>query len=178
MKASVYIAVSLDGFIAKPDGDIDWLHNPDYTIEGEDMGYHEFSTSYDCLLMGKNSFEKVASFGFWPYEGKRAVVLSRTLKELPADLQQHAELSSLEIKELVEKLESEGVKHLYVDGGKLIQSFLNESLITDITLTQIPILLGDGVPLFGQGGVESKVELVMSKAFENGFVQSTYKVLP
>jgi dihydrofolate reductase len=177
MKATVYIATSVDGFIAKSDGDIEWLHNPDYAIEGEDMGYAEFTSSYDCLLMGKNSFEKVHSFGFWPYEGKRTVVLSKSLKDLPKELADKAELSSLGIRDLVSKLESEGVKHLYVDGGSLIQSFLKEKMITDIIITQIPILLGDGISLFAKGGIENQLELIESKSYPNGFVQNRFKVL-
>jgi len=181
MKVSVFIATSLDGFIARKNGDIDWLMaagNPDDT---EDYGYKEFSDTVDCMVMGRNSMEIVTSFiatgaAEWPYEGKRVVVLSNTLKQAPAQLADKVELYSGSLTELVQRLEHEGCKRLYIDGGKTIQSFLHEGLITDLTITKIPVLLGEGLPLFGNAGQDIKLKHVKTEAYPGGFVQSSYEI--
>ncbi len=144
MKVSVYIGISLDGYIARPDGDIEWLMAADTSNGAEDLGYEAFSASVDCIIMGRNSFEKVLTFPEWPYAGKRIIVLSRTLKAVPAELEEHVTLYAGPIKELVEQLENDGCQRLYIDGGTTIQSFLNEGLITDLCITRVPVLLGEG----------------------------------
>ena len=176
MRVSVYIATSLDGFIARKNGDIDWLMAADNSDGAEDYGYKEFSGSVDCLVMGRKSLEKVMTFPDWPYEGKRVVVLSNTMKEVPPKVAGKVELYSGSLQALVDKLESEGCNRLYVDGGKTIQSFLHDRLITDLTITKIPILLGEGMPLFGNTGHDMKLKHIKTEAYPSGFVKSTYEI--
>lgn len=121
MKTIVYIAQSLDGFIAKKDGDITWLEefpNPD----GSDFGFSDFMKKIDALLMGRNTYEKVLTFEFWPYE-KPVYVISNTIKVVPENLEGKVFIVRGEILEILESLENKGLKSIYVDGGKLIQSF-------------------------------------------------------
>jgi len=177
VKISVYIGISLDGFIAREDGDIDWLMAADTSSGAEDLGYEAFSDSVDCMIMGRNSFEKVRSFPEWPYEGKRLIVLSRTLKAVPAELDDNVALYAGPISELVKQLEKEGCQRLYIDGGKTIQSFLNEGLITDLNITRVPVLLGEGLSLFGKTKQDIQLKHIATTTFENGFVQSTYDVV-
>lgn len=172
---SVYIATSLDGFIARPDGNIDWLMAASAPDDPNDYGYADFMNSVDVLVMGRNSFEKVLTFGAWPYE-KRVIVMSRLLEAIPADLDGKVDLFSGTPQELAAKLQSEGVKKVYVDGGKLIQSFLREGLIRDMIITQIPILIGDGIPLFGPLAEDVKLTLVEAKGYASGFVQVKYEI--
>lgn len=176
IEASVFIATSLDGFIARPDGNIDWLHEGEQ-IEGEDFGYQAFFDSVDALIMGRNTMQMVLSFGSWPYEDKRVIILSNSLKELPEQLAGKVELYSGPIKDLMAALQGDGCKRVYVDGGKTIQSFLNQSLITDLTITRIPILLGMGISLFE--GLEKEVPLkhISTISYENGFVSSRYEIV-
>jgi dihydrofolate reductase len=133
------------------------------------------------MLMGRNSMEMVMGFiatgvAEWPYEGKRVVVLSNTLKQAPAQLADKVELYSGSLTELAQRLEHEGCKRLYIDGGKTIQSFLHEGLITDLTITTIPVLLGEGLPLFGNTGRDIKLKHVKTEAYASGFVQSSYEI--
>ena len=176
MKVSVFIATSLDGYIAKPDGSIDWLMDKRYELEGEDFGYQELYDTCDLLVMGRNSFEKVAGFDEWPYPGKRVIVLSRTLKVLPKNID-NVELFSGSITELIEMLTMQNSKHIYIDGGQVIQAFLEEGVVTDMTITTIPILLGEGIKLFGALSKEKHIKLLSAKGYDNGFVQSRYEVL-
>lgn len=176
MKISAYIATSLDGYIARPNGDINWLMEADDSGGKEDYGYKEFSDSVDCMIIGRNTMDIVMGFPEWPYEGKRVVVLSNTLKEVPSQLQYKAELYSGSLTELVTKLKNDECKRLYIDGGKTIQSFINEKLITDITITKIPVLLGDGISLFGKTEHDIKLKHIETKSYASGFVKSTYNV--
>ena len=176
MKISAYIATSLDGYIARPNGDINWLMEADDSGGKEDYGYKEFSDSVDCMIIGRNTMDIVMGFPEWPYEGKRVVVLSNTLKEVPSQLQYKAELYSGPLTELVTKLKNDECKRLYIDGGKTIQSFINEKLITDITITKTPVLLGDGISLFGKTEHDIKLKHIETKSYASGFVKSTYNV--
>jgi dihydrofolate reductase len=176
MQASVFIATSLDGFIARKNGAVDWLMAADTSDTSQDYGYGEFFGSVDCMVMGRNSMEVVLSFGEWPYEGKRVIVLSTTLTEAPAELAGKIELYSGSITDLANRLEEEGHKRLYIDGGKTIQSFINEELITDLTINTIPILLGEGLRLFGETKHDIKLKHIETKSYPNGFVMSTYEI--
>lgn len=176
--ASVYIATSLDGFISKPDGDIDWLHQANSLVpHGEDCGYAKFMEKVDVLVMGRNTYERVITFDPWPYTGYDVVVLSTQQVTVPTHLSTSVVASSEPPMKLLERLANRGVRHVYVDGGKTIQSFLADGLIHQITITVIPVLLGSGRPLFATDGREQKLELLSSKAYKFGFVQSTYRVL-
>lgn len=152
MKSSVYIAISLDGYIARMGGELDWLDMFDSSIpKGEDLGYYQFIDSVDVLVMGRNTFDKVLSFGVsWPYGNKQVVVLSRNKIDIPAELSASVSHSSESPGILSNRLKEAGAKRIYVDGGITIQRFLAEGLITDLNITIIPIILGGGIPLFGE----------------------------
>lgn len=171
----VFIAASLDGFIARADGDIDWL--TPFATGGEDTGYDAFMASVDGVVMGRGTFEKVLSFGAWPFS-EPVIVSSRTLSQndLRADLDGKLRISSLAPRPLMEALAADGWKRAYVDGGKLIQSFLREGLISDIILTRIPVLLGEGIPLFGKMDGDITLRHVETRTFASGLVQSKYSI--
>ena len=177
LQASVYIATSLDGFIARPNGDLDWLIGDSGTQSDGDFGYQAFMDTVDVVVMGRNTFEKVLTFGAWPYSGRRVAVLSRSLSELPAGLPANVELILPAPNEVIAHLEAQGAKHLYIDGGLTIQAFLSAGLITDLIITRIPILIGEGIPLFGALSHDIKLEHIETRPFENGFVQSKYRPL-
>jgi dihydrofolate reductase len=174
-KVSVFIATSVDGFIARPDGDVSWLHDGEQ-LEGEDYGYHQFMESVDTLVMGRNSFEKVLEFGDWPYE-KPVIVLSRSLTKLPEQLRDRVKIDTSSPAELADKLAQEGIRHIYLDGGRVIQSFLRAGLVDDMVLTRIPVLLGQGLPLFGELSEDVNLRHVSTQSWHNGLVQSKYQVI-
>jgi dihydrofolate reductase len=177
MKASVYIATSLDGFIARKDGGLDWLDDANANVpDDEDLGYQAFMESVDTLVMGRKTYAKVLSFGQWPYGKTPVIVLSHKQMSFPTDIPDTVTCSSEKPSALLERLAAEGVEHVYVDGGATIQGFLAEGLVDDITLTVIPILLGEGIKLFGP--LEKDIYLTHdhTKAYEFGFVQTTYQV--
>ncbi|WP_424351606.1 dihydrofolate reductase family protein, partial [Lutimonas sp.] len=148
-KNSVFIATSLDGYIADQDGGIDWLHsipNPDQI----DMGYGEFMAQTDALIMGRTTFETVCGFDMdWPYK-KPVFVLSNSMRSIPKAYEDKAALVKGSLKEILYKINAKGYRSLYIDGGRTIQSFLSEDLIDEMTITIIPILLGGGIPLFSK----------------------------
>ncbi|MBO9551755.1 dihydrofolate reductase family protein [Pseudomonas sp.] len=174
-KASVFIATSLDGFIAREDGDIDWLLGA--TQSTDDHGYAAFMAGIDALVMGRGTFEKVAGFDAWLYPGTRVVVVSTTLQALPAIPGAQVELHPGPIPALLEHLQGSGANSLYVDGGKLIQGFLREGLINELTITRIPVLLGRGIPLFGELVKDVPLQHLRTTSYASGFVQSTYEVI-
>lgn len=184
MKCSVFIATSADGYIATEDGDVDWLETAGNSeaspTDNPDMGFAEYFSTVDCLIMGRKCMEKIASFELtdeqWPYGDRRIIVLSRTLREPPPNLQGRVELYGGEILPLIEDLEKQGVKHAYVDGGATITSFLNLELINEICLTRAPLLLGGGIPLFGKTDRQITLENASATAFANDFVQVRYTV--
>ena len=177
IKCSVYIATSVDGFIAKSDGDIDWLQRPEYAAsEMAGLRYDDFIATVDTLVMGRNTFEKALSFSRWPYEGILVVVLTSREMIVPEPLQGKVSVKSGAPAQIVSQLASEGKTHLYIDGGITIQRFLEARLIHEITITRIPILLGGGIPLFGLTGIEQPLRLIEAVASENGFVQVRYEV--
>jgi dihydrofolate reductase len=174
---SVFIATSLDGFIARKDGSIDWLTNAATVDENEDYGYKVFLDSVDTLVMGHNTFKLVMTFKEWPYAGKKVVVLSHERLAIPEYLMDKVEVSDFTPTELVHRLSEDGTRHIYIDGGKTIQSFLSAGLVHEITITRVPILIGSGIPLFGELARDTKLQLVDSQVFKNGFVQSKYRIV-
>ena len=172
----VYIAVSIDGFIARPDGGLDWLMKQ--PTAGEDYGYDAFMASVDGLIMGRASYEKVLTFAEWPYR-KPVVVLSRTLAggDVPASLAGRVRISDATPAEVMETLSAEGWRRAYVDGGQIVQSFLRDGLIRDLTLTRIPILLGSGRPLFGRLDRDIDLRHVQTTAHPSGLVHSRYEII-
>lgn len=170
MRASVFIAASVDGFIARRDGGLDWL--PSVV---EEHGYDGFIASVDALIIGRGTFETVLGFGAWPYGTKRVIVLSSR----PLDLGQaggKAEQMAGPPTEIVARLAAQGVRHAYVDGGVTIQRFLRAGLIHRLIITRIPVLLGSGIPLFGALDADVKLHHVSTREFPSGLVQSEYAV--
>jgi dihydrofolate reductase len=163
IKVSVFIATSLDGYIARPDGDVSWLEDVDPFGEGDDGGFGQFFGSVDVLVMGRGTFEKVLEFDPWPYGTKPVIVLSKSLTEIPEKLR--------------DRVRIDASKKVYLDGGMVIQSFLREGLVDDMVLTVIPVLIGEGVPLFGDLEKDIKLRLLETRSWENGVVQSKYQVL-
>lgn len=175
--ASVFIATSLDGFIAREDGSIDWLNDANGLIpKGEDCGYSAFMSTIDTIVMGRKSFEKVLSFGEWPYGKTPLVVLSRNKLDIPEALSQTVSWSAGTPKELTVRLAAAGAKRLYVDGGITIQRFLSAGLVKDLVLTVIPVLIGAGKPLFGPLQHDILLKHISTRTYDFGFVQSTYEV--
>lgn len=175
MNASVFIATSLDGFIARPDGNIDWLGEP--SGDEEDHGYEAFMASVDYLVMGRNTYEKVLSFGIpWPYT-KPVIVLTNRPLEIADEMAASVEAMSGSPAEIVARLKERGASHLYIDGGKTIQDFLSAGLIQRLIITRIPILLGTGIPLFGDLPHDIRVRHVATGTFRGGLVQSEYEVV-
>ncbi len=177
MKITVYIATSLDGFIARPDGDIEWLHNPDYVLaDGNDMGFGALMESIDYLVMGSGSYEKVRSFDIpWPYE-KPVIVLSSRPQDIPAELASKVSQMAGDPAEIVQSLKAQGAQHIYLDGGKTVQDFLSAGLVSELIITQIPILLGEGIPLFGPLPADIHLSHQQTQSYANGMVQSHYLV--
>lgn len=172
MKASVFIATSLDGFIARQDGALDWLP----ADGGEPHGYNEFMATVDALVIGRKTFETVLTFAEWPYGKKPVVVLSSR----PADLVWPAgavcDAMSGTPHEVVARLSQRGMKHLYIDGGVTIQRFLEAGLIQRLIITRIPVLLGSGIPLFGSVSRDIRLEHVATRSYQSGLVQSEYLI--
>lgn len=177
MKASVFIATSLDGFIARENGGLDWLPGIGTGPAEEDYGYKEFMDSVDALVMGRHSYEKVLTFGQWPYEDKPVVVLSSRSVDIPEKIAPWVTSMSGAPAEIVARLSEQGKKHLYVDGGKTIQTFLDARLIQQLIITRIPILLGSGIPLFGPLRRDVNLRHAGTRQYASGLVQSTYEVL-
>ena len=172
MRASAFIATSLDGFIARANGELDWLVGSG-TGSGEDYGYATFIAAVDTIVMGRGTYDKVLTFDAWPYPGKRVVVLSNhPIAPAPAGADvRHMRGSP---REVVEALSAEGATHAYVDGGKTVQGFLDAGLIQRLIVTRVPVLLGEGIPLFGKTARDIPLRHVSTRAFESGFVQSEY----
>jgi dihydrofolate reductase len=172
-KISVYIAASLDGFIARKNGEIDFLTAAGEG--GEDYGYVEFISSVDLLVMGSHTYEKALSFTSWPYSDKKVIVLSSRGLVLPKELKDKVEVLNRSPRDLVDALTRRSIQHVYLDGGRTIQLFLKEGLVDEMTITIIPVLIGEGLPLFGRLVQDLKFQLIGSKSFKNGFVQNKYR---
>jgi len=173
MNCKVYIATSIDGFIATKDGGVDWLmeiENPN----NDDFGFADFIEGVDALVMGRNTFEKVLTFGDWVYS-KPVYVLSSTLKSIPESLYGKAFLIGGDIKDVLHTLENKGLTNLYIDGGKVIQSFLELDLIDEMTITRIPRVLGEGIPLFESMSNCIKFSHVKTEVLLDELVKTHYK---
>lgn len=172
-KNKVFIATSLDGYIADKNGGIDWLHsipNPDNI----DMGYGAFIAQVDALVMGRTTFETVCGFDMdWPYE-KPVFVMSNSLAHIPREYEGKAELVKGSLKDILEQIHNKGYYSLYIDGGKTIRSFLEEDLIDEMTITIIPCLLGGGIPLFSELPKRLDFEYVDSEIFLGKLVQNRF----
>ena len=178
VKCSVFIATSMDGFIARQDGGLDWLPGSDgeSSETDEDHGYSEFFASIDALVMGRHTYEMVCSFGEWPYT-KEVIVMSRAYPRELVELREGVKGTSLSPQELLARLAENGIRHVYVDGGRTIQGFLAAGLIQEMTITRIPVLIGEGIPLFGPLDDDIQLQHLGTKAYANGLVQSRYAVM-
>lgn len=169
----VFIATSLDGYIADKNGGIDWLHNipnPDNL----DMGYSNFMLGIDAIVMGRNTFETVCGFDInWPYNVP-VFVLSNSLQTIPEKFKDKAELVKGDLAKIVAQINALGHQNLYIDGGKTIQSFLNQNLINEITITLIPIILGVGIPLFTNINKALHLQCVETILYSNHIVQNKF----
>lgn len=169
-RCSVFIAVSLDGYIAREDGGIDWLSIVQQ--EGEDYGYKAFADTCDTLVMGRNTYDTALGFDAWPYEGKRLVVLTHN----PPPPRHGEAFFAGSPEELAGALGRDGARRVYVDGGAVIRQFLAAGCIDDLTLSVVPVLLGGGIPLFASGGPEHRLHLEESRSWPTGLVQLRYRV--
>jgi dihydrofolate reductase len=172
MKISVFIGISIDGFIARPNGDLDFLPEGG----GEPHGYTEFIASVDAIVLGRNSFEKVLTFPRWPYGEKRVVVLSSRPVDVTAARGARVEQMGGAPAAIVSQLAGSGVNHLYVDGGITIQRFLRAGLIDRLVITRVPVLIGQGVRLFGALPHDIHLRHVMTRSYSSGLVSSEYEV--
>jgi dihydrofolate reductase len=172
MKLSVFVGTSLDGFMARKNGEYDFLP----TDGGEPHGYDEFIASVDTILIGRNTFEVVLMLPSWPYGGKRVVVLSHRRLDL-AGVAGRVEQMSGEPEQIVRQLEATGTQHVYVDGGITVQEFLRAGLIHHVTITRVPVLIGEGIPLFGRVARDILLRHIGTRQFKTGLVTSEYEVL-
>jgi dihydrofolate reductase len=173
MIASVFVGASVDGFIARPDGGLDWL-----PASPEPHGYDEFMASVDTIVIGRNTFETVLTFGEWPYGQKRVVVLSSRPLDLALVRGGVYEHMGGPPEEVAAQLEATGARHLYVDGGITVQRFLRAGLIQRLVVTRVPVLIGEGIPLFGSLPRDVRLRHLATRTFPSGLVQTEYEVVP
>jgi dihydrofolate reductase len=172
MIVSVFVGTSVDGFIARPNGDLDFLPEGG----GEPHGYNEFIASVDVIVLGRNSFEKVLTFDPWPYGATRVVVLSTRPVDVTAARGGVVEQMAGTPAEIVTRLAASGARHLYIDGGITIQGFLRAGLIQRLIITRVPVLIGDGIPLFGSLLRDIRLRHVATRSTPSGLVSSEYQV--
>lgn len=174
IKTSVFIATSIDGYIADRYGKIDWLQtvqNPEHN----DMGYSTFIQSVDAILMGRKTFETVLGFDLdWPYNIP-VYVLSNTLNEVPETLHQKAFLVKGDLEDILNTMQKMGYKKLYIDGGTTISCFLKADLVDEMTITILPIVLGGGSPLFHNLPKELNFELLKTQVYLKQITQNHYR---
>ena len=172
MTISVFVGTSLDGFLARKNGAFDFLP----TDGGEPHGYDEFIKSVDAIVIGRNTFEVVRAMPGWAYGKKRVVVLSSRPIDL-SKIRGRVEQMSGSPAEIVARLEATGAHHLYVDGGITIQRFFRDGLVNRITITRVPVLIGEGIPLFGSLPHDIKLRHLATRSFSSGLVTSEYEVV-
>lgn len=170
MKATVFVGTSVDGFIARTGGAIDWLPH-----DAEEHGYEAFFASVDAVVIGRYTYETVLAFDAWPYGAKPVYVLSSApLRPPPAPARVH-HLSG-EPADIVDRLAADGVQHAYIDGGITVQRFLRAGLIHRLIITRVPVLIGTGIPLFGPTDRDIRLRHIATRHFPSGLVQSEYEV--
>ena len=172
MKSIVYIGTSLDDFIARKDGDIDWLVQ--FANDEAIHAYEEFISRIDAIVIGRGTFEKVLSFPSWPYE-KKVFVLSTSIKQVPDIVREKVTILSMKPRELLSYLSGKGFSTIYIDGGKVIQSFLKEDLIDELIISKAPVLIGSGIPLFGYLDMDLTFKHIRTEVQSNGLVRSYYE---
>jgi len=173
----VFCAVTLDGFIARRDGTLDWLKPAEAELPPADTGFDAFMASVDTVVLGRNTFDVVLRMSETWFYSKPVYVLTTRPLALPDRLKGKVESGRHSPREIVALMEKRGAKRLYVDGGKTIQDFLNAGLIDDLVITRIPVLIGDGIPLFGPLAGDVRLTLESSRVLAGGAVQATYRVI-
>ncbi|MEY4066187.1 MAG: hypothetical protein RIR26_2395 [Pseudomonadota bacterium] len=184
MKISAFIATSIDGFIARYNGDIDWLEKANNLLPaGEDCGYARFFNQIDCLVLGRKTFEKVLGFKEWPYGNKSVFVMSKKGIAVPERLSNTVFSTDKSPSALKIELAQKGFSHIYVDGGQVIRSFLSSGLLDEITITRIPVMIHNGISLFNSDDKFSSLstpdlwfELTESRSWTFGFVQEVWNM--
>lgn len=172
MRCSVFLAASLDGFIARRDGSFDWLAEL-ARLDKYDNGYAPFMATVDTLVLGRNTYDIVRGFAAWPFDGKRCLVLTHR-----AGAAAHGEeFVDASAHDIVARLTRDGAKRAYIDGGSVVRQFLDAGLVDDLTLSIMPIVLGSGIPLFVTGGVEQRLTLDEQRSWPTGVVQLRYSIV-
>ncbi len=172
MTASVFVGASVDGFIARVDGGLDWLP----AGGGEPHGYEEFMASVDAIVIGRNTFEIVLGFDPWPYGDKRVVVLSSRPLDLSMVRGGRVEQRAGDPATIIAELAADGAPNLYIDGGITIQRFLRAGVIERLIVTRVPVLIGEGIPLFGSLDRDIRLSHVATRSYPSGLVQSEYRI--
>ncbi len=180
-KGAVFIAASVDGFIARPDGDLTWLTDPPpeprhvLASSGRDAppGYEDFTAGVSHLIMGRGTYEKVLTFGFWPYENFRVLVLSTTLP----DAVDPRITVARSVTEAWELLDLDAATQVYIDGGRVLTDFLRHDLVDELTITRAPVLLGEGLPLFHALPHEIRLIHLGTATSETGMTSTRYAVV-
>jgi dihydrofolate reductase len=172
MTASVFVGASMDGFIARADGGLDWLP----AGGGEPHGYDEFMAGVDAIVIGRNTFEIVLGFDPWPYGDKRVVVLSSRPLDLSAVRGGRVEQRAGDPATIIADLAADGAANLYIDGGITIQRFLRAGLIERLIVTRVPVLIGEGIPLFGPLDRDIRLSHIATRSYPSGLVQSEYRI--
>ena len=172
MKTKVFIGTSLDGFIARKNGDFDWLTA--FANDEAVNDYKEFIKVIDAILIGRNTYETVLRFPEWSYEQK-VFVVSNSIKQVPEKLRKKVTIVAMKPAETLQYLSDKGFSNIYVDGGKLIQSFLKENLIDEMAISKAPVLIGSGISLFGDLDIDLHFKHIKTKVYSNGLVRSYYE---
>lgn len=172
MKTIVYIGTSLDGFIARKDGNIDWLVQ--FANDEAIHAYEDFISRIDAIVIGRGTFEKALSFPDWPYN-KKVFVLSTSIKKIPAAVLGKITVLSMKPGELPGYLSAQGFSSVYIDGGNVIQDFLKEDLVDELIISTAPVLIGSGIPLFGYLDADLPFRHLSTASYSNGLVRSYYE---
>ena len=171
MKTIVYIGTSLDGFIARTNGEFDWLSQ--FANDEAIRAYEELINRVDAIVIGRGTFEKVLTFPSWPYE-KKVFVLSTSITEAPAGIGKKVTILSMDPAALLDYLSGMGYSTIYIDGGKVIQAFLKEDLVNELIISKAPMLIGSGIPLFGYLDHDLAFRHIRTDVCSNGLVRSYY----
>ena len=172
MNTIVYVGTSLDGFIARPNGEFDWLSQ--FANDEAMRAYEEFIDRIDAIVIGRGTFEKVLTFASWPYE-KRVFVLSTSITEAPENIRGKVTILSMDPVALLSYLSTMGYSTIYIDGGKVIQSFLKRDLVNELIVSKAPMLIGSGIPLFGFLDHDLEFKHIRTDVCSNGLVRSYYE---
>ena len=178
VKVSAFLGTSLDGFIAREDGSIEWLNDAHKKVSSdEDFGFKSFLVSIDLIIMGRKTFEQVITFANWQYNNTKIIVLTSKNIEIPEKLKQTVTTcNSTSPKQLIKELSDQSINHIYIDGGTVIQDFLSAGLVDEITVTIVPILIGKGKSFSGLLSKDLSLEHLKTTVFNFGFVQVKYKI--